>query len=428
MQQDGLTIIQDWSDYDESLVSTNAENHYKDKGIELYSSHNGPAIPNEISNSYAHAFSLIKVLKEFLKTYKGTDPIQVLDAGCGSGIFARHFLIAAREEGILNDIQLLLGDYSKTVLEDIQEKQILKEFKENKNYKLLELDLLNLENTKDIKGAPFKLEELSLIVLNYVYDSLPMLVLRPSLDSPATYEKLQFKLLKDGVIASIEDAWQSSPFYLDLGSLLIEDRWQAYEPSNALQKKYYELLEPGKTNHMGQIFYNYASLAVTEELGKLLSKDGFIYATDIPHHESFKMSFQVYGNIVTHFINEPLITKLMHKLNYSSLISQDALLIKMFYFKNQETLKHLDPVLKEFFIDTSLTDIYADLRQCSLSIISPHSKELQKMILDKLLTLDSHSCLSHVARLNYYLKQGDQEKVNELIVKIRELDYLRDYS
>lgn len=422
MRENDLIVVQDWADYDESLVSTSAEAYYKENGIEVYSNRSGAAIPSEISNSYPHALSLVKVLKEFLKSYKGTEAIQILDAGCGSGIFARHFLIAAREEGILNDVQILLADYSRTALEDIEEKKILKEFQENKHYKLLELDLKDLENAKDLKGSKFKLEDLSLIVLNYVYNSLPTLILRPSIDSQTTYEKLQFRLLEERT---------GEVFFQDtrnLGSLLIEDRWLAYEAEKEAQKKYYELLDPGKVNHMGQIIFNYGALSVTEELSKLLSKDGFIYAADMPHHENFQMNFQVYGNAVAHFINEPLITKLMHGLNFSSLITQDALALKFFYFKNQETLKNLDPVLKEFFIDTSLTDIYADLRQCALSIISPHSKELQKMILDKLLELDPYSCLSHVARLNYCMKQNDKEKAEELINKIRELDYLKDYT
>ena len=422
MQESNLTIVQDWTDYDDSLVSTNGESYYKDNGIGVYSSRGQIPIPNEVSNSYPHAHSLVRLLKEFLKNYKEKTPMQILDAGCGSGVFARHFLIAAREEGILDKVQILLGDYSKAALLDIEKKQILKGFKENVDYKLLELDFFDLENTKDIKGTKFKLEELSLVVLNYIYDALPMLVLRPSIESKTTYEKLQSRLLEE---KTGEVFFQETK---NLNNLLVENQWQAYEPEKEAQKQYYDLLEPGKTNHLGQIFYNYGSLAVTEALGALLSKNGFIYASDMPHHEAFKTSFQVYGNTVAHFINEPLITKSMHKLNYSSLISQDALLLKMFYFKNQETVKQLDPLLKELFIDSSLTDIYADLRQCLSVILSPHSKDTNKMLLDKLLELDSHSCFSHLARASYHLRLGDNEKAKKEFTIVKELDYLGDFS
>jgi hypothetical protein len=421
MQEDSLNVVQDWLDYDQSLISTIGEKYYKNNGIEVYSNKQGTPIPNEITNSYPHAYSLVKVLKEFINHNNPEDTLKVLDAGSGSGIFARHFLLAARDENILDRVEVLLADYSKTALENIKKKNMLKEFVENKNYKLLHLDLFNLDGCTTVTGENYKLENLSLVVLNYIYDVLPMIVLRPSIDSETTYEKLQFKIL-----GNIESQSQS----INLNSLFIEDRWQAYniEEQNDLQKKYYSLLEPGKTNHIGQIFYSYGSLAVTEGLISRLNEDGFIYVAEMPHHSVYKTCFQVYGNSIAHFVNLDLISKFIHNNNLSSLVTQDALLQHAFYFRNPKILKSLDEILQKVFVDSSLTDLYADLRQCLSVIISPHSKELNKFLLDKLLSIDPYSCFSYMARANYHQRCKESQLAEEMYNKALKIDYLNDFS
>jgi SAM-dependent methyltransferase len=421
MQEDSLNVVQNWLDYDQSLISTIGENYYKNGGLKVYSNKDGTPIPNEITNSYPHALALVKVIKEFINEKNPKDTLKILDAGSGSGIFARHFLLAARQENILDKVEILLADYSKSALEEIKKKNILKEFSENKNYKLLELDLFNLDQCKTLAGESYQLKNLSLVILNYIYDSLPMIVLRPSIESNTTYEKLQFKVLG-------EAESQSNP--LNLNSLFIEDRWQAYniEEQNSLQKQYYSLLEPGKTNHIGQIFYSYGSLAITEALGTKLSEDGFIYAAEMPHHTNYKTCFQVYGNSVAHFVNIELITKFVHTKNFSSLVTQDAILQHAFYFKNPEIFKSLDSTLQKLFIDSNLTDLYADLRQCLSVISSPHSKELNKFLLDKLLELDPYSCFSYMARASYHQRHKETQLADEMYKQAYKLDYLGDFS
>jgi hypothetical protein len=102
-----VKVLQDWTDYDKSVVNSISSEYFAKKGVDAFDSQatNSNSIPNTVSNSYPHALSIVRMLKANLDELDSSSKIRVLECGAGAGLFARHFLLAAQEEGILQRLE-----------------------------------------------------------------------------------------------------------------------------------------------------------------------------------------------------------------------------------------------------------------------------------------------------------------------------------
>lgn len=424
MSKAELELVSDWADYDKSLIYSLSDDYFKLKGIDAYASKkNKNIIPNAITNSYPHAKSIARIIKANLANYPEDYKLTILECGAGSGIFARNLLMALKEFQILDRVLYLVTDLSRSALLGIEELGILKGFD---NYKLLELDLCDLESCKTLDGNRFSLENISVTILNYVYDALPMIVLRKNQSSQKTkYEKLQLRFLKDESIK--KDITENTSF---LKNLTREERWKNYnlEQQSDAEKKYFDLLEQVPvSDNAGQIYYNYGSLSLTEKLLEISDDNAFIMGSDMVSNPNALISYEIYGNTTAHAVNDALITALATKLDYGVLASADVLM-RIFVFKNKKQSDLFVKVYSDEFITKNDVACYLDLRKAINIINSNFSHEILKDLVNRLLKIDGASCISYIAAAKYCEFIGDNKAAIEQYNRALKLDFLDDYN
>lgn len=424
MTDEGYKVIEDWKDYDKSLVSTIGETYYKTQGIKAYSKTINRFIPNEVSNCFPHALSIAKMLEKISET---KDSIKVMDLGCGSGIFSRHLLIAIEELGFLDKVELIVADYSKQALKDIESQKILSKFK---NINLVELDALNLKDAKTLDGKKFKIENLDFVVMNYLYDALPTKILKPGKDKKL--EKLQFRFLQEDnefAIGEINEKMICEDLNL-INRLLIDTQWVEYNPKNdsSLEEEYFEFVKNEPLNPLGEVIYNYGVLKVTDTLLNLLTDEGIVYSADMPNRFESKSSFTIYGNAAAHDINESLVINTFVKKGFEVFFHRDFFLNHYFFTKTKAAILKQEKVINEFFVSNSQTDIFSDTKDAINSINSPYSKDLFHLLTQELLKLDKHSCFSKVVQAQDKLNFGKAQEAKALFEEAEELDFLNDFN
>ena len=420
-------LVEDWKDYDQGLVATLGERYFKIQGIKAYSINTGSPVPSAITSNYPHALSFIKVLKKNLVNYPKNYKLNILDLGSGSGLFARSLLEAARDENILDRICVILADLSANALNEIKKLKVLGGFEEHKNYQFIKLDILDPKNAKDLNNKIYFLPKISACTLNYIYDVMPTIILRPSKDDG--FEKLQFRFLEKNIGQEFkqnisDDELKTNLNYLK--NLLIDDRWVPYdiEKQNTLQQKYFYLLKD--ENYGGQFAYSYGSLAITESIYGLLDDFGFIFCAEMKNNPNTLRPFEIYGNCTAHYINETLISKLATSLGATKFFTQDHFLQKIIYFKNK--ISYDDDFLKQEFIDKSDTDVYVDIKQILMNLNSPHSHKIAKLVVDELVKLDPYSCFSFYMQAQAARLSGDQKTASQKLLAAKALDFLGDYN
>jgi SAM-dependent methyltransferase len=424
MNDEGYKVIDDWKDYDKSLIATLSEKYYKTQGITAYNAQIQRFIPYEVSNCYPHALSLAKILE---KIAEKKDKVKVLDLGCGSGIFSRHLLIAIEELGFLDKVELFLGDYSKKLLKDIRANKILRGFK---NYSLVEVNAFELDAAKDLDGKKVDLNDLDLVTMNYLYDALPTKILKPN--KHKKLEKLQFRFLQEDYGQEdlvIDDKTICEDLNL-INKLLIDTQWVEYNPKNEseIEKEYFDFVKDEPINPLGEVIYNYGVLKVTEDLLKRTTDDGIVYAADMPNRFDSQSSFRVYGNAAAHDINESLVINTFIKKGFEVFFHRDFNLNHYFFSKEKAAMLRQEKVIDENFVSYSQTDVYIDHKQAINAINSPYSKELFRSLSQALQKLDKHSCFSKVARGQDQLNFGNLDEAKKIFIEAQEIDYLDEFN
>ncbi|MDA0771442.1 MAG: class I SAM-dependent methyltransferase [Cyanobacteria bacterium] len=321
-----LELIQDWTDYNKSLLCSH--DYYTDNGNKIYQLDHPYPIPNLLTNSQAHASSLFEILQANIPNYPPDHKITILDIGSGQGLFARELLIAAKESGLLDRIEIIVSDISVKALEDIAQSKILDEF--TGHYQLMELDAFN---------PPTSLKDISMITMNYVYDALEMQPLRYQDDQ---FQKMQVKLLRPVDL-------EPGPFPLQ--TLVMESRWQDYKAESPNEKKYFKHL-----NQDPEQLYSYQAIAITEKLASLLDEHGFIFVAEMLEAKSPDLCFDLYGNCCAHETNELLIIRAMEAQGMEALLAKDSQLMRIFFFQNAEIKARLKDILYKEFNGITRTD------------------------------------------------------------------------
>lgn len=434
----GYQIIQDWTNYEDSLISTISPRYYKLQGIKAFSKLCGNPVPNEISNSYPHAKNFIDYVVEYIKYLENLgelEEVKILDLGCGSGIFARHCLIAAQKANILEKIKFYISDFSKKSLNDLKQRGVLKEFKEGEHYELIEMDIFDHKNAKKLDGSPVEIKDFSLVTANYLFSSLPSTVIRPK-PKGGGYEKLQYRLLRpeDGKAfdpAELEDENLTKDSFL-IDDMLIDSRWVEYNRStekNEWENEFYDFIDAKITNHLSEIIYSFGAMKATEIImDEILNDDGVFYATDVQNRTDMTSNFKVFSNAVAHFINEPMVTKLVNEKDYNSFITMDLMLLKMLYYKNRSMILDMREQMANVFLQQSPSDNYKDLRGCIAELTSPFSNYIFEIIHDEFLKIDDQSCFSYLVRAQNLDNQTKFTEALSYYKKAQDLDFLNDFD
>lgn len=421
-------VLQDWKDFDDSLIFELSDLYYEAQGLNAFSSRSGAFVPSEVSNSYPHARSIIEVCKTIIEN-NNLKNFKILELGSGTGIFARHLLLAARDLGLSNKIKVYLSEKQEKSLQQIIENQVLDDFVRGDDFEIIKLDIFQINEAMILDKNKIELKNFDAILMNYVYDAMPMLPLRYQDNK---YQKLQIRLLQEDkgqklyTTIQVDDLIQDSNL---INKLLIDERWIDFEAKSDLQKQYSEFLNPRLIDHRDLILFSYGAMYISEQALKMCNDNGFICSCDMPSDPLDKSFFKVFGNAVANFFNEALITQFMHeKYQAQNFVAQDCVFQKMFYFKNSQIFENCKSSLEKFFIENSLLDIYMDLRQAINSISSKHSRNIVRFLAEELIKIDPHSCPSLIAQGKILEMDGKSLEAKIIFDKARKLNFLGNFK
>jgi len=421
-----VKVLQDWTDYDKSVVNSISSEYYAKKGVDAFDSQatNSNSIPNTVSNSYPHALSIVRMLKANLDELDSSSKIRVLECGAGAGLFARHFLLAAQEEGILQRLEYFLSDIAAHSLRQIQEKGILEEFQDLGVFRLVTLFLPNFDSVFDLEGNQIELDSLDLVIANYVVDSLPMIPLKKK--EGGCFDKLQLKISQNQFI-------QNQNLISDLGFLSrlnITERWVNYDLAQAseMEKKYFHILESSASHHPvgAELRFSYFILDLMDSLKEKLKPKGLFYIYDIPSKQESNKHYYFFANSVANLLNEELIVEFVRSSNLTILARQDAYQSNLLIINTEQPKPDLVEAFSREFEKTCNINVFNEILKMINVIKSPQSVELLKFLVDKFQEIDGKSALSLTAKGLYYEAIKDYDTALDIYLAVRKIDFLNE--
>jgi hypothetical protein len=427
-------VIEDWTDYNKSKINSITEEYYAKKGVEAFDSSNKQdIIPSAITNCYPHALSVAKLLKAQLDSIKiKQDKIYILECGTGSGIFARHFLMACRELKMLDRIVYLISDIACKTLHQIKERNILADFREDVNYKLITLNLMNWESAKDINGNLFEMPALGMTILNYVLDALPANVLKRNTENNAKTDFKKIQLRLSAPSKSKVDFMVDTDY---LKRLKVEKRWVNYEidQQNELEQKYFDEFKIAVEDRDKDeiLHYNYGSINALKILEDKTVECGLIYSLDVPFSRNMKeFKYQTYGNAIAHAVDLDIVKSTCDAEVFQKLFVKDHLFHRLILSKSsndQSFNEALLETIKDIFVENNDTNVFFELKNALSVIKSPQAHRIYKMVVDELAKLDDKSASYHYYNGRYYERTKNITEALEHYKKAQQLDFINEY-
>jgi hypothetical protein len=416
-------LVEDWVDFDKSSLESISREYFTKKGMDAFVKKGNPhIIPNLVTTSIAHAYDVASIFKNNIHTLPVDRKLRILECGSGSGIFSRHFLIAAQDLGFLDRIELIISDFSEQSLKHIKERKILEGFIENEHYSFLNLDLLNSSTAVNLNGDSVNLKDIDLAVLNYVMDALPMIPLAKNPDG--LFYKQQIRILSSS--DSEERDIVNNTSYLS--SLMIEQRWEPYDlhSGSDLEQDFFNIFSDLTAEHPEgwQSRYSYGSLSALKLLNSILSDNGMIYIADIPSPLLTKKQnqhYMLFGNSKANYINEDLMINYMQSLGYSFLQKREANLSRIVFCKNDSATTNKK--FREFFLNVRDLQRFVEIVSMFQTIKDSSLSDVAKILLDKLLEIDNQSSLALTFQGSYHLLNKNYEKALDFYKQAREIDF-----
>jgi hypothetical protein len=416
-------LVEDWVDFNKSSLESISKEYFTKKGMDAFVKKGNPhIIPHAVTTSLAHAHNVASIFKNNIHIFPLDRKLRILECGSGSGIFSRHFLIAAQDLGFLDRIELTISDFSEQSLRHIKERKVLEGFTENEHYSFLVLNLLDSSTAVNLDGDSVNLKEIDLAVLNYVMDALPMIPL--ARNSDGSFSKQQIRILSKS--NSREKDIVNNTSYLS--NLMIEYRWVPYDVHLAsdLEKEFFDIFSDLTVNHLEgwQSRYSYGILAALKSLNSILSDNGMIYIADIPSPLLTKQQnkhYMLFGNSKANYINENLIMSYLHSLGYSSLEKREANLSRIIFCKNDSAMTNKN--FREFFLNARDLERFLEIFSMFQTIKDSSLSDVAKLLLDKLLEIDNQSSTALTFQGSYHLLNKNYEKALDFYKQAREIDF-----
>jgi len=420
------SLIQDWTDFNSSILHSISSEYYAKKGIAAFdNSRASESIPNSVTNSYPHALSLARILKANIADKPFNTKIKVLECGSGSGMFARHFLIAAQELGFLDRLEFYLSDIAALSLLQIKEKGILKEFSEGVNFHFITLSLPDFSSARDLSGELIDLEKLDLVIANYVIDALPMLPLKKK--ENGKFDKLQLRLSDSQSLEQVNLVYDTN----FLSRLEIKERWVEYDLQLAsdFERKYFSIFEARSQAYPigSELRYSYFALAVIESLKTKLDSQGLFYVIDIPSKSEINnQNYIVYANSIANLLNENLLIDFARFQGSEVLVNKDHLFVRLLITNSPDRNPNLEEAFINEFKRNNHMNLYHELIQLINIIKSPQSIDVLKFLVDKFQEIDGKSALSLTSQGFYCEAIQDYEQALALYTEAQYIDFFNE--
>lgn len=416
-------LVEDWVDFNKSSLESISKEYFTKKGMDAFVKKGNPhIIPHAVTTSLAHAYNVASIFKNNIHIFPLDRKLRILECGSGSGIFSRHFLIAAQDLGFLDRIELTISDFSEQSLRHIKERKVLEGFTENEHYSFLVLNLLDSSTAVNLDGDSVNLKEIDLAVLNYVMDALPMIPLARNSDGLFSKQQIRILSMSD---SEEEDIVNNTAY---LSSLIVEQRWEPYDVHSAsnLEQDFFNIFSDLTVEYSEgwQSRYSYGSLSALKLLNSILSDNGMIYIADIPSPfltKNQNQHYMLFGNSKANYINEDLMINYMQSLGYSSLQKREANLSRIIFCKNDSAMTNKN--FREFFLNARDLERFLEIFSMFQTIKDSSLSDVAKLLLDKLLEIDNQSSTALTFQGSYHLLNKNYEKALDFYKQAREIDF-----
>ncbi|MEY3370269.1 MAG: hypothetical protein RLZZ361_939 [Cyanobacteriota bacterium] len=308
----GFKQIEDFVPYNESIIWQISNDYYQQKGLLAWSDKNPKIIPHKSGSNYQNALNIIKILKKLQQQFHPQKKIKFLECGAGSGRFSRHLLLAARDEGFIDNLELYVSDFSEKNLDEIKSRKILSDINDvqegvHYHYLLLDITRAKSQSTFDF------------IFLHFVFDALKLTILQKNSNQEFKELYVSSSLRNDIQFSVIDNVFLQARLQKDF-------QWKDYEidKQSELEKKFFpELLEFSKSKEpYKEIFYMYSALEAMQNLISMLDPCGLIFSSDIkPHQEK---NYIIVGNALAHEVDNNFLTIAFPK-TYNFILNDDKI-------------------------------------------------------------------------------------------------------
>lgn len=177
--------IQDLTPYQDCLRWDIQTHYYQTRGLDAFKE---KEIPFYITSNYRAARQKAEVVLSALGTMHVSpdEPIQVLETGGGSGLFAAHFiqawddLCSQQQLDYRDRLHYLLSDFSRSSLESLVARPHFAALVTQGRLGCYVMDALNPCEGETLSGQPYRIEPGSLVasISNYNHCTLPAAILR----------------------------------------------------------------------------------------------------------------------------------------------------------------------------------------------------------------------------------------------------------
>ncbi|MCH2226810.1 MAG: hypothetical protein MK033_03470 [Candidatus Caenarcaniphilales bacterium] len=428
-------LIADWKDFDKSSLASITREYYKEKGMDAFSSaKSSNAIPAQTSCSYAHAESLVLLLKdEIMVNSPGLETYRVMECGVGSGLFSYNFLKAAKAHNILDKITYCVCDFDANILKKIVDVGFLDKYTSNIEYVVV--DLLNLDQAFYYDTEkPFDHKDLNLVIMNYVLDALPAKPVTHSLTAKSEFNKLQVKLSQKSD-KDLDNNILSNDVFLK--QLKVDKKYSPYilDQEDEVEQKYISLLstymkqfDPRKQKAFP---YSYGAIKAVSSIMNSLDDKGLLYVMDIPYRENFSAgTYEIFGNTIANLVNFEIITSTVKSESGSYRYRRNEYYGRLLVSKDADYLfdisKELGPV--DEFMDNSPLNLLSDLIRAIKTINTREGMKISAILIDELKKITPDSPYTYMVESQYYTVLKEYDKALECLYTALELDITKMFK
>lgn len=419
-------IIDDWADFDKSKIMSLSAEYYGEKGIDAFSRvKSSNIIPSETSCSYAHAESLALLLKNQMDINPDKKLFKVLELGVGSGLFSYNFLRASEKLGIIDKVNYCVSDFNENILVKIKDLEFLNQFENNVNFQVI--DLLNIDNSYSLTNADYQLDDLDLVVGNYLMDVFPALPVKFSNKNIGELEKLQIKISQPKNLLD-DDLYSNDALFKNLK---IEERYVAYNSNGLsdLEARYIDLFEAyirKNDSRVPRIYpYGYGSLKALESVVTRLSDEGLFYIMDVPYRENANIKpYDTYGNTVANHVNFDLMICLLEQNGNSFRYTRNDYYGRLLVARNDKLLFDFSEEFEfiEDFMANNPINLYSDLIRAISMIKTREGVPVLGTLIDSLEKISPNETTTHLIRADYHTIKKDYANALSFLNLAKEAD------
>ena len=410
----GFKILEDFVAFNESIIWKISQDYYQQKGFLAWSDNSPKIVPHKSGSNFQNALNIVKILKKLKQETNLSSKIKFLECGAGSGRFSRYLMLAARDVGFIDEIELYVSDFSQKNLDDIKSQKILSDIdglQEGVHYHYLRLDIMQ---TKSQVKFDF-------IFLHFVFDVLGLTILQKNSKQELQELYISSSLREDIKFSVLENDFLQARIRRDF-------QWRDYDitKQSELEKKFFPQLTEFIRNKSSEqeIFYIYSALEAMQNLFTLLKRQGIVFSSDISPNQGLNQP--IVGNSLAFEIDNEFLTKAVP--GSYSFIMGDEKLSRLVLSPSQAVIDSIRQSFQDLYGPNNPIQEYIELESLVSNQVEQKNCSQLKQNIEKLLKSAPYNASSLALIAKAYSVLDDNNKFEEYWNLAKSMDYWQDIS